>query len=116
MFNTQPSGGYLVWRLWPEQKVFMDGRNDVYYGKQANEDYLSVLLLKDNWKQLVDEKYGFNFFVLWYKEGYSGVTHQLINVLEQNSKFKLVYQDEAAVVLLRNIPENKNIIEVYALE
>ena len=26
MFNTYEHGGYLMWRLWPRQKVFIDGR------------------------------------------------------------------------------------------
>lgn len=30
MFNAHPFGGYLVWRFFPERRVFVDGRNDVY--------------------------------------------------------------------------------------
>ena len=27
IFNTYEYGGYLIWRLWPEQRVFIDGRS-----------------------------------------------------------------------------------------
>ena len=26
IFNTYGQGGYLIWRLWPDQQVFLDGR------------------------------------------------------------------------------------------
>jgi len=26
MFNTYEQGGYLIWRLWPQERVFIDGR------------------------------------------------------------------------------------------
>ena len=26
MFNTYEYGGYLMWRLWPQERVFIDGR------------------------------------------------------------------------------------------
>jgi hypothetical protein len=30
MLNSYGLGGYLIWRLYPERKVFVDGRNEVY--------------------------------------------------------------------------------------
>ncbi|HET7705107.1 MAG TPA: hypothetical protein VFM36_03410 [Thermoanaerobaculia bacterium] len=30
MYNTWGLGGYLIWQLYPERRVFMDGRNEVY--------------------------------------------------------------------------------------
>lgn len=30
MYNTWGFGGYLIWRLYPQHRVFMDGRNEVY--------------------------------------------------------------------------------------
>ena len=30
MLNSYAFGGYLIWRLFPERKVFVDGRNEVY--------------------------------------------------------------------------------------
>ena len=26
LFNSYPNGGFLIWRLWPQEKVFIDGR------------------------------------------------------------------------------------------
>lgn len=30
MLNAYGFGGYLIWHLWPERRVFIDGRNEVY--------------------------------------------------------------------------------------
>lgn len=30
MLNSYSFGGYLIWNLWPQRRVFIDGRNEVY--------------------------------------------------------------------------------------
>ena len=45
MYNTYGYGGYLIWAL-PEQKVFIDGRGDLYEVGGAFSDYLEVADLK----------------------------------------------------------------------
>jgi hypothetical protein len=41
MFNHYNWGGYLIWRLWPEYKVFVDGRTDLY-GDEILGDYVEM--------------------------------------------------------------------------
>ena len=48
-------GGYLIHELYP-QKVFVDGRSDLY-GDTLLRDYYDVLYLKPDWQQVL-EKYG----------------------------------------------------------
>jgi hypothetical protein len=45
MYNTYGYGGYLIWAL-PEQKVFIDGRGDLYEDGGAFLEYLQVSDLK----------------------------------------------------------------------
>jgi hypothetical protein len=45
MYNTYGYGGYLIWML-PEQKVFIDGRGDLYEDGGAFGEYLEVADLK----------------------------------------------------------------------
>jgi len=40
LFNTWEDGGYLIWRLWPEQRVFIDGRA---LSEASNRDYREIL-------------------------------------------------------------------------
>jgi hypothetical protein len=39
MFNTYAWGGYLIWRLWPDYRVYVDGRTDLY-----GDEFLSAYL------------------------------------------------------------------------
>jgi len=43
IFNHYNWGGYLIWRLWPEYRVFVDGRTDLY-GDAFLGQYLSIQL------------------------------------------------------------------------
>ncbi|MDH4209650.1 MAG: hypothetical protein OEV76_12295, partial [Anaerolineae bacterium] len=47
MYNLYHWGGYLIWRLYPEHKVFIDGRADVY-GDAFIEEYLQVYQLRED--------------------------------------------------------------------
>jgi hypothetical protein len=41
-FNDYEWGGYLLWRLYPQRKIFSDGRAEVYYGTQAFDDQIAI--------------------------------------------------------------------------
>ncbi|HVB29285.1 MAG TPA: hypothetical protein VNG91_05675 [Terriglobia bacterium] len=46
MFNAYGFGGYLVWAMAPEHKVFIDGRGDVYEQAGVFSDYLDVMSIR----------------------------------------------------------------------
>ncbi|MEA3401871.1 MAG: hypothetical protein U9R79_11580 [Armatimonadota bacterium] len=62
MFNTYRWGGYLIWRLWPQQRVFVDGRADVM-GQELIEDYCTAVKLREGWRDVV-EAYDFDWALL----------------------------------------------------
>jgi hypothetical protein len=49
LFNTYRWGGYLIWRLYPEYRVFIDGRADVY-GDRLIAEYLQIYQLQPGWE------------------------------------------------------------------
>jgi hypothetical protein len=50
IFNHYDWGGYLVWRLYPSARVFIDGRADLYE-KQLLDQFADTYQFKDNWQQ-----------------------------------------------------------------
>jgi hypothetical protein len=48
MFNDFIWGGYMEWRLWPEQKGFIDSQSDLT--GEATKLYLNVIALGDGWQ------------------------------------------------------------------
>ncbi len=92
MFNYFTWGGYLLYRLWPEQKVFIDGQTD-FYGEQLTRQYEQLLTLAPGW-QTVLSQYNIEWVIL--------PPHEiLIDVLHDQLNWNVVYQDTTAVVLTR---------------
>jgi hypothetical protein len=53
VFNFQPWGGYLIHEWYPERRVFIDGRMDMY-GKAIVDDYLNAAAAKPQWTEIFD--------------------------------------------------------------
>jgi hypothetical protein len=112
-FNVYNHGGYLLWRLGPEEKVFIDGRSEVFAGQPVN-DYLRVLR-GEGLSELVDEKYHLNYFVLPYRPADTArFLAPLYGQLVQKG-WALVWWDDAAIVLARPSPANSKVIGSYAI-
>jgi|HubBroStandDraft_1064217.scaffolds.fasta_scaffold00004_15 hypothetical protein len=50
IFNHYDWGGYLIWKLYPSTRVFIDGRADLY-GGQFLDQFAATYQLKDSWRQ-----------------------------------------------------------------
>ena len=107
MFNTYEYGGYLMWRLWPREHVFIDGRalSDRVFG-----DYARILYNHDasggkNAAQLLDQ-YGVNVIVMNTFEYATGTVYLLAPAIAYSAQteWKLVYRDAQALVWMRRPP------------
>jgi len=54
LFNEYKWGGYLIYHLYPQQPVFVDGRADVY-GDELINKYVDVSRLRPGWREVIDE-------------------------------------------------------------
>lgn len=50
LFNHYDWGGYLVWKLYPSTRVFIDGRADLY-GQQLLDQFADTYQFKGDWQQ-----------------------------------------------------------------
>jgi hypothetical protein len=107
MFNTYDYGGYLIWRLWPHERVFIDGRalnESVFldYRRMANN---AEAIGGKSADELLNQ-YGVQVIVMGGFEFTSGEVYLLPAALSDPSQkeWKLVYQDAAAVVFMRHPP------------
>jgi len=107
MFNTYESGGYLVWRMWPMQKDFIDPRG---LSEEAYADYRRILFNADSagGKSAAEliEKYGIQVLVLEGFDRFSGKVYLLPAALAdpRQQEWKLVYSDSKGVVFMRHPP------------
>lgn len=116
LFNLYNEGGYLTFRLWPQDKVFIDGRSEVYRGQPIME-FFTIFGLHDGWEKLADEKYNLNYFFFdsYYNPTVKKFIEPLVGELIKKN-FRLVYWDDLTIILVRDTPENKNIIGKYGVK
>jgi hypothetical protein len=114
MFNTYEFGGYLIWRLWPQERVFIDGRA---LSESVFNDYARILYNHSgadggqSSQQLLD-RYGIQAIVMNAFEYSEGIVYNLLPALSANqTEWKLVYNDPQAVVFMRQPPAGVRALE-----
>jgi hypothetical protein len=108
MFNTYEYGGYLIWRLWPGQRTFIDGRA---LSESVFQDYIRILYNHDasdgmpSGEDLLD-RYGIQVIVMNTFEYSTGPVYLLAPALADPAQttWKLVYNDPQALVFMRTAP------------
>lgn len=83
---------YLIFRLYPEQRVFFDGRSD-FFGPRIGSDYRKLLAGESPWRQLLD-RYQFDRALLPHDWALS-------TALEREPGWRQVYRDSLAVLYVR---------------
>ena len=88
-------GGYLVWQI-PGIKTFIDGRMDnfIINGESFAKQYLTIVNLMPGWEDLM-EKYQFDTVFL-------ATHHPIVAVLRILPEWKLVYEDDIAVIFQKS--------------
>ena len=92
IFSLDSWGGYFIYRLYPEMKVFVDDRHDLY-GEQFLREYLTAIRLAPGWDEVLDEK-RVNWVLM---PGNSS----LANMLKETHRWRVIYADDVAILLER---------------
>jgi hypothetical protein len=92
IFCPDQWGGYLIYRLYPQTKVLVDDRHDLY-GDQFFKDYLKVVFVQPDWQKVLDERHV--NWVLMQKNSSLGT------ILGQTPGWKRIYEDATAVLFHR---------------
>ncbi len=115
MFNEYGFGGYLIWRLYPEKKVFIDGRllePDVY------KEYETVAYAEDgahqSWEDVI-EKYNISYIIMPPLLHYGNI-YPLVERLLDSEEWVLIYKDHLALIFLRNDSDNGSVIKEFAMD
>jgi hypothetical protein len=93
IFCPDQWGGYLIYRLYPQTKVLVDDRHDLY-GSQFFEDYEKVTLVQLGWDKVLEQKHA-NLVLIQRNSA-------LETMLGQTPGWKLIHGDDTAVLFQRN--------------
>jgi hypothetical protein len=91
-FNAYGWGGYVIWKLYPQRRVFIDGRADVY-GDALVEKYLSAENGERGWRATLDE-YNVNAAMI-------RPDAPLASLLEADAGWRKVYEDKQAAIFFK---------------
>lgn len=107
-FNTYGIGGYLIYRRYPRDKVYIDGRN-VDYGLPYMMQTYEAGFIPETWKQ-IEKQYNFQYAMVDYdvineenKNPYSGL-------LDKDPTWALTYLDDWVAVYVKNDDAHRDLI------
>jgi len=92
IFNEYVWGGYLIWRLYPDYRVYIDGRADVY-GDELMKEFLAVNDGKPAWREPL-ENHGIRTVLVKPDAA-------LVSLLRQDGGWQNVFEDKQAVIFVR---------------
>jgi len=92
LFNSYNWGGYLIFKLWPDYQVYIDGRTDLYDDAFIRR-YLDVVTAGDGWQQTLDDD-GINLVLIEN----NSVLDKFMRI---SSTWHEVYRDNVAAVYSR---------------
>ncbi len=96
MFNNYNAGGELLFRGYPDRKVFLDGRN-LDYGYTYVNHAINAGIEYDVW-QALEEEYDFSHAVIYYDLQAELNPLPYTDLLDADSEWSLVYLDDWTAV------------------
>ncbi len=111
IFNVMAFGGYLIYRLWPEQRVYIDGRLDVYPPGFLHR-YHRMMDTGDGWEEQVLQ-YDIAAALVDYGES-STAGGDLRARLRRDPDWACVFFGDNALVYIRKGSGNDHILDQYA--
>lgn len=90
LFADDEWGDYLIYRLHPEVKVFVDGRVD-FYGSTFTENWISAARGKFDWEEQLFRRYRIHTVLL-------SVNSSLSSTLKESRRWRVLYDDGVAIV------------------
>src|SRR5262245_1463345 len=113
IFNNFDVAGYLVYSLYPEQRVFVDNRPEAYPAAFFTDVYFPMQSDEAKWST-ASRDYGFNVIVFNHRER-SVRGEQFIIRRALDPKWAPVYLDKAIIILAKRDGPNQAVIAKYEL-
>jgi hypothetical protein len=101
IFHPQAYGDYLIWRLWPRQRSFVDGRVHIFGGELV-EDYIRVF--HDTCWETRLARYDIEYLLLRSEGLEDKASNHLLEAARNSPDWKVLYEDDLSVLLERISP------------
>lgn len=113
IFNNYDIGGYLIYHLYPQEKVFVDNRPEAYPSSFFTEEYIPMQEDDKKWEEL-DKKYNFNAIYFYIKD-LTTWAQKFLATRIQDKKWAPVFADDYAIIFLKRNEQNKSVIARFEI-
>ena len=96
IFNNFDIGGYLIYRLYPKEKVFVDNRPEAYPVAFFQKEYIPMQIDERVFREFA-KKYNFQTIV-WGTHDITPWSRDFLTFIVKNPDWKAVYTDDAMVI------------------
>ncbi|MDP2926824.1 MAG: hypothetical protein Q8N65_01660 [bacterium] len=113
IFNNYDIGGYLIFYLFPRERVFVDNRPEAYSLDFFQKKYIPFQEDENEWRR-GEEKYGFNAIFFSHRDATPWGQEFLVKRIKDPS-WAVVYFDSYGIVFLKVNELNRNVIGQYEI-
>ena len=99
VFNNFDVGSFLIWKTYPEQKVFVDGRPEAYSQEFFENIYKPMQMDQKIWEKYSKE-YGINHIFFDHRD-ITPWARTFLARISQDKNWERVYLDEYVVIFLK---------------
>lgn len=100
IFNNFDIGSYLEYRLYPKEKVFVDGRPEAYPASFFQKTYIPMQTDENKFNE-IDKKYNFQTIFFSHTDQ-TPWAEKFIKLITHDRKWQIVYLDDYAIILSKN--------------
>lgn len=113
IFNNYDIGSYLIYYLYPRQKVFVDNRPEAYSSSFFNEVYIPMQEDEKKWQE-EGVRYNFNAIYFW-RNDLTPWAQKFLVARIQDPDWAPVFVDNYAIIFLKRNERNKSLIAQYEI-
>ena len=113
ILNNYDIGGYLIYHLYPTERVFVDNRPEAYSISFFQDTYIPMQENDETWK-IFDKQYNFNAIFFERRDLTPWAQTFLVNRVD-DSKWAPVYVDAYTIIFLKRNRKNKPVIKEFEL-
>lgn len=112
IFNNFDIGSYLEYRLYPKEKMFVDGRPEAFPAPFFQDTYIPMQTSPDIFER-IDRKYHFQTIFFSHTDQ-TPWAQTFVESIVKNPQWRLVYLDPEVMMLVKDTQANAQIIQEFA--
>lgn len=113
VFNNFDVGSFLIWKMYPKEKVFVDGRPEAYSVEFFEKIYKPMQENPALWKKY-SEKYEINY-VFFAHTDITPWARKFLSDISKNSDWPLIYADDSVVIFIKRVPWNERVVNKFEI-